>query len=395
MQTRQKKPKDKNPKCKEYYAKLNPTWTAEECEQAANKFNRERNFLCIEYYQKKFPDLSADEQQKILKQTIENKRANHPGNLDYYKAKYPNLSLEEQEKLFHEYTKKNNFQCLEYYKKRFPNATEEEQKEMLANAIKNYTAKRDESGEKNGMHRSRTSEYKRRSISPRCIEFYERKFPNLSHEEHEKKLAEYFEYNKSKIKAAIKDTNIEFYLNQGMSYDEATVALKNRQSTFSLEKCIKKYGEEKGKQIYENRQQKWLKSLYQSFTENGDGRSMQSAFAKDIIKKCCNHLNIDFPKKEKYMYYNGKAYAYDFCYKNKIIEFNGDYWHANPTLYDEHFYNKVKQMYANEIWEYDKNKKIAAEAHGYEILYIWEYDYTNDSDHEINKCIEFLNETPS
>lgn len=46
-----------------------------------------------------------------------------------------------------------------------------------------------------------------------------------------------------------------------MSLDEAKKALKERQSTFSLEKCIKKYGEEEGLKKFNERQQKWQNSL--------------------------------------------------------------------------------------------------------------------------------------
>ena len=78
-------------------------------------------------------------------------------------------------------------------------------------------------------------------------------------------------------------------------------------------------------------------------------------------------------------------------YKNKIIEFQGDYWHCNLNLYDKDFYNKVKQKTAQEIWNYDNIKKECAEYYGYDILYIWEYDYYQNREEVINKCIEFLN----
>lgn len=56
-------------------------------------------------------------------------------------------------------------------------------------------------------------------------------------------------------------TRIEYYLAKGMSETEAKVALSKRQSTFSLEKCIEKYGTVHGKLVWEARQSKWLESL--------------------------------------------------------------------------------------------------------------------------------------
>ena len=178
-----------------------------------------------------------------------------------------------------------------------------------------------------------------------------------------------------------------------MSEEDAKIALSNRQATFSYEKCIKKYGEIEGNKIFSQRQQKWLKSLYKNFDQNGDGRSKQSIFAKEIIKYCCKKLNISIPKKEKYIFWKEthQAFAFDFTYQNKIIEFQGDYWHCNPNLYEKDFYNKVKQKTAQEIWEYDSIKKQCAEYYGYQILYIWEYDYNQNKEETINKCIEFLN----
>ena len=52
-------------------------------------------------------------------------------------------------------------------------------------------------------------------------------------------------------------------------------------------------------------------------------------------------------------------------FKNKIIEFQGDYWHCNPKLYKGNFYNKVKQKTASEIWKYDKEKAECAKKYNY------------------------------
>ena len=101
---------------------------------------------------------------------------------------------------------------------------------------------------------------------------------------------------------------------------------------------------------------------------------------------------MPIPKNEKYMFWKEtkQAFAYDFMYKNKIIEFQGDYWHCNPKLYDKDFYNKVKQKTAQEIWEYDKIKLECANFYGYDVLYIWEHDYRNNKQETLQKCIDFL-----
>ena len=389
---KQTKSNELSPRHPEFYKSQHYDWTDEQCIEAAKKFKRSCNYQCIEYYEVRYPELSHEEHLELKNKLLIQKRGNNPLNLEYYKLNYPGLSSKEQEEKWHMYVRSQNFQCIEYYKVRYPNASEEECNKMLADAIKSYTSKRDMSGENNGMHHSRTTELQRRQISPRCIEFYELRYPDLSHEEHLDLLNGYFAKNRIAVKNAIKQTNIEYYLNKGMSEEEAKIALHNRQSTFTLDKCIKKYGNEQGQQVFLERQQKWLAKLYKSFQSNGDGRSKQSKFAKDIIKACCKYLGINVPKKEKYINGTKCVYAYDFTYKNIIIEFNGDYWHCNPKLYDGDFLNKVKQKTAQEIWDYDLEKTKTAESYGYSVLTIWEYDYNKNPQEEINKCINFINE---
>ena len=61
--------------------------------------------------------------------------------------------------------------------------------------------------------------------------------------------------------------------------------------------------------------------------------------------------------------------------KNLIIEFNGDYWHMNPSKYSSNSYNKACGMTADEIWKRDKNKMENVVNRGYKFCCIWENDY--------------------
>lgn len=84
-------------------------------------------------------------------------------------------------------------------------------------------------------------------------------------------------------------TKIEYWLAKGYSYEEAKLQLKNRQSTFSLKKCINKYGEIDGLKIFNNRQEKWQKTLKnKSKTElkkiNKSKNIFSKFFGKNIIR---------------------------------------------------------------------------------------------------------------
>ena len=83
-------------------------------------------------------------------------------------------------------------------------------------------------------------------------------------------------------------------------------------------------------------------------------------------------------------------YVFDFVYEHKIIEFNGDYWHANPKIYDKTFINKTNGYTAKELWARDKSKIKYAQKRGYEVYTVWESDFRNNPDAVIKKCMSFL-----
>lgn len=390
-----KKNHEDSPRFIEYWKKENPNWTIEQCEEKTNWFKKSCNYQCIEYYERNYPELSHEEHLRLKNQLQEQRRQNKDTNIEYWKKRYPEKTLEELEKLRSKASKQKNKCNIEYWEKRYPEKTIDEIKKMHQDFFQTWLSHQEGwgKGDKNPNSKNNSTQKERNSRSPKCIEFYERKYPELSHEEHLKMLQEQYDKTNNTTKSNCNyNTTIEYYLNKGMSEEDAIKALCDRQKTFTLEKCIEKYGEEEGIKKFFNRQQKWLKSLYKNFQLNGDGRSKQSKFAKEIIKYCCKQLNIIIPKKEKYMYdnLNKCVYAYDFTYNNKIIEFQGDYWHCNPNLYECDFFNKVKQKTAQEIWDYDNTKKECANYHGYKVLYIWEYDYNNDKEKTLQKCIDFL-----
>ena len=85
-------------------------------------------------------------------------------------------------------------------------------------------------------------------------------------------------------------------------------------------------------------------------------------------------------------------YYYDIYLENKIIEYNGDFWHANPKKYKADQFVKLPrtQKLASEIWKKDKHKKIVAMNHGYQILTIWESDFKKYPEQTIQNCLNFL-----
>jgi very-short-patch-repair endonuclease len=68
---------------------------------------------------------------------------------------------------------------------------------------------------------------------------------------------------------------------------------------------------------------------------------------------------------------------------NVIVEFMGNYWHCNPTMYEENYWHKKKGLCAKEIWEADKTRKEMLETFGYNVFPVWESDYTKNKDQVI------------
>lgn len=246
-------------------------------------------------------------------------------------------------------------------------------RKMASDAIK---------GKLNPNHSSKISEEIRKSRSP-----FSEKFKKYSTKKERDDFVKNIDWD-----SRVTSNQLDWWLNKGYSEIEAIEKLRERQTTFTLGKCIKKYGEKLGTQKFNERQKRWKKSLYENFEREGDGRSPSSKFANSIIKELCEYLKIEIPQKEKWARCKdtGKSYSYDFTYKEKIIEFNGDYWHCNPDLYEADYINKNKGLTAEEIWKYDKEKIKMIESHGYSVLTIWEGDWKNSPDKVLEKCKKFL-----
>ena len=85
-----------------------------------------------------------------------------------------------------------------------------------------------------------------------------------------------------------------------------------------------------------------------------------------------------------------KIFSYDLTIGNKIIEFNGDFWHMNPDMYDSDYVHPYSNLSAEEKWEIDEIKLNCAFQNGYEVLTIWEQEYNENKEATIQKCVEFL-----
>lgn len=84
----------------------------------------------------------------------------------------------------------------------------------------------------------------------------------------------------------------------------------------------------------------------------------------------------------------GSYVIYDIKHKDCVIEFNGDYWHANPQIYQESTIIRGKS--AKEIQDRDYKKLQTAKDMGLRTLTIWESEFKLDKEETIRKVIEWM-----
>jgi G:T-mismatch repair DNA endonuclease (very short patch repair protein) len=232
-------------------------------------------------------------------------------------------------------------------------------------------------GSNNPNHTSKTTVEQRKSKSP-----FSKDFVNYKSEEDRKKFIDSIDYGSIK-----KSSDIEWWLKKcNGNIEEAERLYTERQTTFTLDKCILKHGKSKGTTVYNDRQEKWLKSF---------PRTNYSKISQDLFVKIYEHIKHDFKEiyfatlnnKEILEFNNGRNYEYtlrlnnssikpDFFIKEtgKIIEFDGVYWHRrNPE-------NKKR--------EESRNNQINKA--GYSVYHVNESDYNKDPNGTIQLCLEFL-----
>ena len=144
------------------------------------------------------------------------------------------------------------------------------------------------------------------------------------------------------------DTNLERYnVKCIFTLDEQ---IKNRENI-----CLEKYGKTSFELMREG-----LKKMKKSGIEVKIGNLLIDN-------------NIKFETQYDVYYENKKFKTYDFYLKdfNLLIEADGDYWHVNPTKYDE---NNVLTETQKQKLENDKFKNKLAKDNGYNLIRFWESD---------------------
>lgn len=228
-------------------------------------------------------------------------------------------------------------------------------------------------GENNGAygHGGKYSPYSKKFV----------KYEDLTDEEKEHKINSLYDH----LAETLTDgtgrlpTQVEYWTKQGYTEEESLQLIKERQTTFSLEKCIERYGEEEGIKRWQERQKKWLDNYKHQNYSAISQRLFWQIYEK--IKDKYNDIYFaEINGKEQnneYVLKLNKSYCkLDFFVKdiNKAIEFDGDYWHGE----------------ARGNQERDRLRDTEITNMGISLLHIRERDYKTSPNVVITECIKFL-----
>ena len=73
-----------------------------------------------------------------------------------------------------------------------------------------------------------------------------------------------------------------------------------------------------------------------------------------------------------------------------VIEFYGDYWHANPAVYEPDI-PLHSHMVAKEIWGKDASRVKKIEKLGFTVYIVWELDYKKNRDRVLSRLDNLIN----
>lgn len=187
------------------------------------------------------------------------------------------------------------------------------------------------------------------------------------------------------------DTTLSYWVKRGYTEEQAKEEIRKRQTTFTLEKCIERYGENEGKNIWVRRQEKWIDSCKKS-RKNGFSKISQELFWQ-IYDELNNKQYIYFAEldENKNKDENGHNNEYKLNLKDriilpdfldfkskKIIEFDGTYWHGEHAIKNT---NKLREK---------ERDDLAIEC-GFSVFRVKEEDYRKNPINVLNNCLQFLN----
>ena len=158
--------------------------------------------------------------------------------------------------------------------------------------------------------------------------------------------------------------------------------------------CLQKYG---ATSSLGNRNviKKCQESRFKNSSPTGPTSKLAEECFLEIYNKLPEKIKVDcrfLPLTKEFGKYGNNRYNYyDFVIPSLkfCIEFNGNYWHANPELYEaNHIFSYWdNKMTAQEVWNKDKLKYDILINEGFTVNIIWEKNYRDNKEKIINEYV--------
>lgn len=210
--------------------------------------------------------------------------------------------------------------------------------------------------------------------------------------------------NPSQLQAVKDKKAATFIKHYGVDNIWKTKEFKDGLDDFYLEKYgvdYRDFQKVRSKKVWDNKtkeqKQEWLeKSILtdeaQDNARKHDGYIISNGereigFVLDnMMIEYVRQFRLYFDKKKKRRFYD-----FYIPVLNLIIEYNGDFWHANPNKYKENDILNLPsgKIEAKKIWEKDAFKLDLAKRMGHNIITIWESETKHKSKQEIKALIEY------
>ena len=220
------------------------------------------------------------------------------------------------------------------------------------------------------------------------------------------------------------ETNTFEYKQEKYGWSKEQFEEFNKSRAVTLELCIERHGEEAGRKMWDEycERQRYTTSLEYMIEEYGEeegtkkykdfcyyrtnscGSKLYSLISQQCFNAIYSHINTTNEiyyhdlNKEYSIINNNTTYNLDFYDKTKnlVIEFLGDYWHANPKRYnsDETIIHHQKSICVKDIWKYDKQRKrnICKVLNNPVYIEVWESDWKENQYKVMEEILKYYND---
>lgn len=193
-------------------------------------------------------------------------------------------------------------------------------------------------------------------------------------------------YHQKSIENSVR--RVEFYLNRGLSEEEARKGVAKAQSILSAfsSKFRGHVHTKESKRRISNSVKKYIQETGVEKRVKNFQKGRRKHQSRSEIE-CFNLLKESLPELQANLEVGGKLV--DMLYKNEtVIEYNGDFWHRNPRLYKpDYMWKGYSSQY---IWDREARRTKQILEAGYRVFVIWELDWKGNKSKVIEDLKKFL-----